>query len=161
MHLAILWCSNVFREERLSGEVKSWEMLWAKQVCGLVSHYFCTQWPTGKFGCFSGTEDRSLSCNAPCSFSTGPLLNMSSRRVWEEGCWNERWDPLLWGVTGFITHRNLVWSVGAFVLVLNLCLSTWRGIALSFHRTLRPHFRNGEPKPCFNYQWSPALEAKM
>lgn len=122
MHLAILWCSNVFREECLSGEVKSWEMLWAKQVCGLVSHYFCTQWPTGKFGCFSGTEDRSLSCNAPCSFSTGPLLTMSSRRVWREGCnyscWNEGWDPLLWGVTGFITHRNLVWSVGAFVLVL-------------------------------------------
>ena len=60
-------------------------------------------------------------------FSTGSLLTKSSKRAWGEGCiyscWNETWDVLLWGVTGFITHGKLVWSVGAFVLELNLCVS--------------------------------------
>lgn len=145
--------------------VKSWETLSVEQVCGLVPSYCCTQWPTGKFGCFSGMGDGSSSCSMPSGFSTGPVLTMSSKRVWGEGCnyscCNEMWDPLFWGVTRFVTHRNPVWSVGAFVLVLNLCVSTWRGIALSFCRTLRPHFRNGELKPCLGYWWSPALEAKM
>lgn len=127
--------------------------------------YCRTQWPAGKFGCFSGMEDGSSSCNEPCGFSTGSLLTMSSKSICGEGCnyscWNEMWDPVFWGVTGFVTHRNPVWNVGAFVLVLNLCASTWRGIAPSFHRTLRPRFRNGELKLCLDYLWSPAWEAKM